>query len=142
MENKNTNQGIFINGKGQVIKMFQLLSDSEKERLIEKIKVRNPMLASELLQESYSFDDLQRLSDDNLHSIFTEINAKILGLAIKGSSEAFQRRVLSLAPREYAEEAYETLVSNIRDERIHVERARKKLIDTIISLNKRGLLRL
>ncbi len=142
MENKTVSQGIFINGKGQVIKMFQLLSDSEKEKLIAKIKIRNPALANELLQESYTFEDLQRLTDSNIIDLFPHVDAQILGLALKGASVSLQKRVLSLAERSYAERAYDTLIANLRDERIHMERAQKKVIDTIIVLNKKGLLSL
>ncbi|MFZ8933134.1 MAG: FliG C-terminal domain-containing protein [Bacteriovoracaceae bacterium] len=142
MENKTTSQGIFINGKAQVIKMFQLLNDSEKEMLITKIRVKNPSLANELLQESYSFEDLNRLSDDNIRSIFQHIDAQILGLALKESSIGLQKRALSLAERSYAERAYETLILDIKDEKIHIERARKKVIDTIMALNKKNLLRI
>ncbi|MDH5581387.1 MAG: hypothetical protein OEY33_05725 [Bdellovibrionales bacterium] len=140
MENKPASQGIFINGKAQVIKMFQLLSDREKEMLITKIRVKNPSLANELLQESYTFEDLNRLSDENIKVIFDHIDAQILGLALKDSTLALQKRILSLAERSYAERAYETLISNIRDEKIHMERARAKVIDTIMVLNKKRLL--
>ncbi len=140
MENKPASQGIFINGKAQVIKMFQLLSDREKEMLITKIRVKNPSLANELLQESYTFEDLNRLSDENIKVIFDHIDAQILGLALKDSTLALQKRILSLAERSYAERAYETLISNIRDEKIHMERARTKVIDTIMVLNKKRLL--
>ncbi|MBT6325851.1 MAG: hypothetical protein HOJ35_07765, partial [Bdellovibrionales bacterium] len=57
----NKQEGIFLNGKGQVIKMLQSMEINERKNLINLIKKKNPQLANELSQNSVNFNDFSRL---------------------------------------------------------------------------------
>lgn len=135
-EEKNKEQGIFINGKGQIIKMLQYLSSEEKEKLLANIRVRNPALANELNQESISFNDFQRANDQIISRILSRINSTIMGVALKGSDEKFQRRVLSLATRSYAEEAYAVLLRPLNNEDIAIQKTRAKITEALMGIAK------
>lgn len=137
MENKEEKQGeIFINGKGQVVKMLQFLTSKERNRLLDNIRHRNPTLARELIQESSTFEDFKNATDDEILSILGEINPTILGLGLKGESEDFQRRILSLVPRSYAEKAFEILNNTITNENQAMKRAKIKMLGAFIQLRK------
>lgn len=128
---------VFINGKAQIIEMLKFMSPAERDKLIQNIRVRNSQLADELLEQSLTFSSLDELSDEDLSLIFNTISAPILGVALKGAGRNFQRRVLSLAPRDYAEKAYEIMMTTISNEKRDVTRAQNKVISNLASVFKR-----
>jgi flagellar motor switch protein FliG len=134
--------GVFLNGKSQIIEMLKYMNSNEKSALLNNIKVRNPQLAAELIERSLSFNDLNKLQDHDLGLIFNYTAPQILGIALKDVSKSFQKRILSLAPRNYAEEAYGILVRPISNEKKNIQQAQRKIVDTLISLNKRKQLSL
>ncbi len=55
---ESTQQGLFINGKAQVIEMLKFMQPEEREVLLRNIKARNPQLAMELTENCLTFSDL------------------------------------------------------------------------------------
>jgi flagellar motor switch protein FliG len=137
MEANNSNQGVFINGKAQIIEMLQHMPRDERSKLLKNLKVRNPQLAEELSESCFTFNDLDSLNDYELQMIFNYISAPILGMALKNIERAFQRRLLSLASRDYAEEAFKVLKTPYSNEKRDIKRAQHKIIETLASLKKR-----
>jgi flagellar motor switch protein FliG len=135
--NNNSPSGIFINGKAQIIEMLQHMPREERAKLLKNLKVRNPQLADELTEQCFTFNDLDNLEDHELQMIFQYITAPILGMALKNVERAFQRRLLSLAGREYAEEAFRVLKTSYSTEKRDVKRAQNKIIEVLVSLKKR-----
>ena len=72
--------------------------------------------------------------------LFQQVNPSILGISLKGSPIKYQKKVLSLAPREYAEKAFQMMTSKINDEDNPIIKSRQKVIDSLGSLNKMGLI--
>lgn len=138
MDQNTQSQSVFLNGKAQIIEMLQIMSEAEKEMLLKHIKMRNPQLASELKEKSLTFSHINQLDDASLRSIFPYIKAPILGMALKDTEPQFQRRVLKLAPRNYAEEAYNILVTPMANEKRDSARAQKKVLEILISLHRKG----
>lgn len=137
MIENNKTEGYFLNGKAQIIEMLRLMSGKDRARLIQSVKHRNPSLAEELMEKCVSFRDLERLGNHELNLIFNHVDAPILGLALKGSPITFQRRVLSLAQREYAEKAYHVLVANISDEDVRISKAQERVLTTLAKFLKK-----
>lgn len=133
----NTQAGIFINGKAQIIEMLQHMKREERTKLLQNLKMRNPQLAEELMEQCFTFNDLDTLRDDELVRVFSYISAPILGMALKNVETSFQRRLLSLAEREYAQEAFRVLKTPYSTEKRDVPRAQNKIIEVLISLKKR-----
>lgn len=138
MENKEPT-GVFLNGKAQIIEMLQLMGTEERERLLANIRMRNPALANELIEKSLKFSDLGRLSDDHLLPLFNYVKAPIMGIALKNTDEDFQRRILSIAPRTYAEEAYSILITPIMNESRDSKRAQDKVLSVFNTIAKRRM---
>lgn len=137
MEANNSNQGVFINGRAQIIEMLQHMPREERSKLLKNLKVRNPQLAEELSESCFTFNDLDSLNDYELQMIFNYISAPILGMALKNIERAFQRRLLSLADRAYAEEAFKVLKTPYSNEKRDIKRAQNKIIETLASLKRR-----
>ncbi|MBT3585123.1 MAG: hypothetical protein HN509_09455 [Halobacteriovoraceae bacterium] len=129
--------GVFINGKAQIVEMLQYMNPEEKEVLLKNIRVRNSQLADELGQKSVQFEDLFRLSDHEINTVLQYVNASIVGIALKRTSQKYQRRLLSIAPREYAEKAYQTMMARLNNEKRDVGRAQAKVLSVLGSLIKR-----
>jgi flagellar motor switch protein FliG len=131
--------GIFLNGKNKLIKMFQLLTEEEKSSLLEKVGRKNPKLAEELKFKSITFKKMFSLNDKSIRLVINQVNPSILGISLKGSPINQQRRILSLAKRDYAEKAFSMLTTSINDEEKSIIKSQQKVIASIGSLNKMGL---
>ena len=127
---------IFINGRSKAFEIIQMLNENERTGILNKIKLKNPKLAEELMQNSYSFKDIAKLKDPEIQSIFSKIPPQVFGVALRNLNVDFQRRVLTLAPRKYAESAFETLTGNLGDEATHVKRARNRVSEIVIEIIK------
>ena len=130
-------QGLFINGKAQVIEMLKYMQPEERETLLRNIKARNPQLAMELTENCLTFNDLNRLGDEELTLIFSYVKPAVWGLALKNTPRDFQRRILTLAPREYAEAAYQILTTSLKNEERDTQRAQQKIVSILGNLMKR-----
>ena len=93
----NNSATVFLNGKAQIIEMLQHMPREERVKLLKNIKIRNPQLAEELTQHSYTFSDISLLSDNELESIFRYVTAPIVGMALKEVDRNPQRRILYLS---------------------------------------------
>lgn len=129
--------GVFLNGRAQVIEMLQMLSPQERERILNHVRIKNPALASELVEESVCFEDIGRLNQRELVMLLQYITPVVLGMALKGSESQFQRRILSSAPRQYAEEAFDIMMTPLENERTNIRRAQQKVIEICIQLRRR-----
>lgn len=136
-QNSDANKGIFLNGKGQIIEMLQQMEGAAKEKLLKNISVRNPTMARELEERSFSFNSLVNLSNHQLRLITSNLNSQILGIALKGCHPQLQRKILSVAPREYAEEAYEILVGRFKNDQKDILRAQEKVLAVVVTLMRR-----
>ncbi|MBL6990076.1 MAG: hypothetical protein ISR65_09875 [Bacteriovoracaceae bacterium] len=134
--------GVFLNGKAQVIEMLKFMNNAERKKLLRNIRLRNPQLAEELTAKSLTFSSISALSNHELKLVFQHINPQILGIALKNIEQALQRKILSLAPRDYAESAYSILISPIKNEFKDIQRAQSKIMGVLASLNQRKQLNL
>jgi len=129
---------IFINGRAQIIEMLQIMPVAEKEKLLRNIRARNPQLAQELMVQSLTFEQIARLADNELLTLIEAVKPVVWGVALKGQKQEFQRRILSLAPRQYAEEAYGYLMATLQNEKRDVKRAQTKIIEILVGLSRRS----
>jgi len=137
MEQNQAPGGVFLNGRKQIVEMLKFMQPAERDTLLKNIKLRNPQMARELIAESISFNDLNRLRNEDLNVIFKYIQPEILGMALKTVSQELQRRVLSLAPRPYAEQAFGILSTPMNRPR-DIERAQEKIVSVLASLNRKN----
>ena len=134
---QHTPSGIFLNGRAQVIEMLQMLSPKERERILNHVRIKNPTLASELVEESVCFEDISRLGQRELAHLFQYLTPVIIGMALKGVDAAFQRKILTQAPRQYAEEAFDIMMTPLENERTNIRRAQQKVIEIAVQLRRR-----
>jgi flagellar motor switch protein FliG len=133
----NEQQGIFINGRQQIIEMLQFMNEKEKNKLLNNIKLRNSVMAKELSEQSLSFNSLEQLSSAALVKIFSTSNPAIIGLALYNVSASFQKKVLSSMDRDQAEQAFTIMSKNLESKKHECKRAQEKLLQNAINLSRR-----
>lgn len=133
----NSEQTVFINGRAQVIEMLQYMDPASRKTLIKNIKLKNPALANELIEKSLVFDNIDSLSDHELRILINYVQSPIMGMALKAVNQDLQRRILGLAPREYAEKAYAIMIKPLASENTHVKKAQNRVLEVLIALSKK-----
>lgn len=134
--------GIFLNGRAQIVELLQFMSDSERKKLLNNIKGRNAIMARELSEQSLSFRDLFQLDDQVVRRILQNINPTIIGLALFMSPTKIQRKTLTLMDRNDAEEAFHIMNQNLSHKKTECQKAQNKILQTAVQLSRRNLISL
>ena len=140
MSQKNGENGVFINGKKQVIELLQSMDASDKAKLLKNLRSRNPSLAKELTESCISFESLWDLSDECLKTVVSQIQPTILGLALSFVHVKNQRRVLSLISREMALKAFDILQKDLTNNRSECIKAQNKILELALTLYRNRII--
>lgn len=136
MSQKNLENGIYINGKAQVVELLKNMSASDKSKLLKNLRLRRPDLAKELTESCITFESLWDLNDEELRTIISQVKPQILGLALSLSHVRNQRRALSLISREMAVKAFEIMQRDLSANRNECLKAQQKIVELAINLNR------
>lgn len=140
MSPKNDENGVFINGKRQVIELLQRMDSGDKARLLKNLKTRNPALAKELTESCISFESIWYLDDDCLKTVVSQVQPTILGLALSLVNVKNQRRALSLISRDQAIRAFEIMKKDLSANRNECLRAQQKVLELAVHLNRNKII--
>jgi flagellar motor switch protein FliG len=130
-------KGIFINGKKQIIEMLQFMPNAEREKLLQNLKMRNPSMAKELSEKSFSFEDIFRLDRDFLAKVLNQINPTIIGLALYNTTPSNQRTALQLIQRSNAERAFHVMNQDLSGKKVECSKAQSKIVSYAITLSRK-----
>jgi flagellar motor switch protein FliG len=136
----NAENGIFINGKKQVIELLKTMEAADKARLLKNLRVRNPSLAKELTESCISFESIWDLNDESLKTIVSQVQPAILGLALSLVHVKNQRRVLSLISREMALKAFDIMQKDLTSNRSECMRAQQKILELAMNLHRNRII--
>lgn len=139
-QQKNNENGIFINGKKQVIELLQKMDAADKTRLLKNLRTRNPALAKELTESCISFESIWDLDDECLKTVVSQVQPAILGLALSLVHVKNQRRALSLISRETALKAFEIMQKDLTSNRSECARAQHKILELAINLHRNRII--
>lgn len=140
MSQKNTENGVFINGKRQVIELLQRMDGPDKARLLKNLRTRNPVLAKELTESCISFESIWDLDDEGLKTVVSQVQPAILGLALSLVHTKNQRRALSLISRQMAIKAFEIMQKDLTSNRSECIRAQQKILELALSLHRNRII--
>ncbi len=140
MTAKTNENGIFINGKGQVIELLQQMNAADKSKLLKNLRLRNPTLAKELTESCISFESIWDLDEAGLKTVVSQVQPAILGLALSLVHVKNQRRALGLIPRESAVRAFEIMQKDLTGNRNECIRAQQKVLDLALSLHRNRII--
>jgi len=132
--------GIFINGKQQVIELLQRMDSPDKARLLKNLRTRNPALAKELTESCISFESIWDLDDEGLKTVVSQIQPAILGLALSLVHVKNQRRALSLISRDMALKAFDIMQKDLTSNRNECFRAQTKVLELAMNLHRNRII--
>jgi flagellar motor switch protein FliG len=135
-QQNNSEKGIFINGKKQVIELLQQMDASDKAKLLKNLRLRNPTLAKELTESCINFESIWDLNDESLKTVVSQVQPAILGLALSLVHVKNQRRVLSLISREQALKAFDIMQKDLTGNRNECIRAQQKILELAMNLSR------
>jgi flagellar motor switch protein FliG len=140
MNDKKVENGIFINGKKQVIELLQKMDSGDKAKLLKNLKSRNPTLAKELTELCISFESIWDLNDACIKTVVSQVQPAILGLALSLVHVKNQRRVLSLISREMALKAFDIMQKDLTGNRSECMRAQQKILELALNLHRNKII--
>lgn len=140
MTAKTNENGVFINGKRQVIELLQQMDAADKARLLKNLRIRNPSLAKELTESCISFNSIWDLDDAGLKTVVSQMQPTILGLALSLVHPKNQRRALSLIPRDQAVRAFEIMQKDLSANRNECQRAQQKILELAMNLHRNRII--
>lgn len=140
MSDTNEKNGVYLNGKNQIIELFKHLEQGHKSKILQHLRSRNPALAKELSETTFSYQNIWELDDESLSQILTHSKPVILGLALSLSHPKQQRRALALLSREKALKAYEIMTKDLSHHRRECIKAQEKVLETAIELSRRKVI--
>lgn len=140
MSQKNTENGIFINGKKQVIELLQKMDAGDKARLLKNLRNRNPSLAKELTESCISFESIWDLDEECLKTVVSQVQPAILGLALSLVHVKNQRRALSLISRDQAIKAFDIMQKDLTSNRNECFRAQQKILELALNLHRNRII--
>ena len=100
----------FQGGVKEAAKMLAGLSKSAREKVLELISKKDPLMAQTLHKSMYTFDDLQYLTPMMLIELMRSIKMNDMGLALRIASPALKDLVLMNSPRGMRQEIEELLL--------------------------------
>ena len=100
----------FQGGVKEAAKMLAGLSKSAREKVLELISKKDPLMAQTLHKSMYTFDDLQYLTPMMLIELMRSIKMNDMGLALRIASPALKDLVLMNSPRGMRKEIEELLL--------------------------------
>lgn len=136
MSQNNSENGVFINGKNQVIELLQKMDSADKAKLLKNLRLRNPVLAKELTESCISFESIWDLDDEGLKTIISQVQPAILGLALSLVHVKNQRRALGLISRQTAMKAFEIMQKDLSGNRNECHRAQQKIVELALNLHR------
>lgn len=140
MSYKNAENGIFINGKKQVIELLQKMDAGDKARLLKNLRNRNPSLAKELTESCISFESIWDLNEECLKTVISQVQPAILGLALSLVHVKNQRRALSLISRDQAIKAFDIMQKDLTANRSECFRAQQKILELALNLHRNRII--
>lgn len=100
----------FQGGVKEAAKMLAGLSKSAREKVLEIISKKDPVMAEALHKSMYTFEDLKYLTQVMLIELLREIKISDMGLALRISSNDLKDFILKNSPRGMRQEMEEILM--------------------------------
>lgn len=125
-------------GLTTVADLLNAMDKTVSRELLTNLEARNAELASSIRKKMFTFEDLLLLPGSAIQRIMREIDMRDLTLALKKSSDALKKLMLSNISRRAAETVNEELsmMTNVKPR--DVEAAQFRIIDVVRKLESEG----
>lgn len=114
------------------------MEGSADKNVVDMISHRNPELADEIKKLLFTFDDIVYVNDEAFRKILTEIDNRVIALALKTANEAIEKKFFSNVSKRVGDavrEEKELLGPRLLSE---VEAAQQQIVDAVKRLEAKG----
>jgi len=135
-------QGNQFGGVKSLAEIINLVGTSVEKSILDTLTEKNPVLAQEVKNLMFVFEDIVTLEDRSIQGVLTEVDQKDLAMALKSAPEEVQKKIFKNMSDRAATITREEMgymgPVKIRD----VEAAQQKILDVIRDREAKGLLEL
>jgi flagellar motor switch protein FliG len=118
--------------------MLRCLEKEERMEVLAALEENEPETGRRVKELLYHFDDLLRIHDRSMQRLLSEIDAKTLGLALKGANQAITEKVLNNLSKRARESLTEEMAFLTTVPIAQVRQAQKMVVDLIQRLDQAG----
>jgi flagellar motor switch protein FliG len=129
-----------VGGVGAVAEMLNVSERSVERNIMDQLSKDNPELMDEIRRLMFVFEDVVKLSDRDVQSLLKNVETSHWAMALKGSSQALQEKVMKNMSSRAAENLKEEMdyLGTVRVS--EVEAVQQKIVDVIRHLEDTGQL--
>tara|TARA_B100000282_G_C31685127_1_gene468615 strand:- start:760 stop:1185 length:426 start_codon:yes stop_codon:yes gene_type:complete len=111
-------------GESLAAALLNELDMGSESQLLEGLRQRRPALAERVEERMFSFDQLTRLSGDDLRTVLEQFEAETIHFAVQGSSGELRERMLAVLQEVYPD--YRAVAG--RADLAQIKRAQQELL--------------
>jgi flagellar motor switch protein FliG len=131
-----------LGGVKPAAEIINMLGASLETSVLDYIRGADHDLAQKILDNMFTFDDLERLDDKAVQSLLKEIQTESLVIALKGASPELRDKIFKNMSTRAAESLREDLESRGPVRVADVEAEQKELLKTVRRLADEGVIML
>jgi flagellar motor switch protein FliG len=118
---------IRIGGRSDAAKIVTRLPKGIDQRVLKRLKKRDRMLAQEIEDDMFVFDDLAALDVKNLGSLLRSVDTPLLTLALRGAASTTVEKMLGCLSARAAQTIRDEMAEAAPAKRAEVEEAQKAI---------------
>lgn len=130
--------GESVGGIEVVAEILNLLDRATEKKILATLETENPPLASQIKSFLFTFEDVLKLTDNDLRSVLKEIDSSTLVLALKAASDELKEKIFSNISQRAAEMLNDEMEFMGPVRLKNVEEAQSRIIDVVVRLDEAG----
>jgi flagellar motor switch protein FliG len=127
-----------LGGVKTAAEIINMLGSSVETSVLDYIREADGELAQKIMDNMFTFDDLEKLDDKGIQSLLREVQSESLVIALKGASPELREKVFRNMSTRAAETLREDLESRGPVRLSEVEAEQKELLKTVRRLADEG----
>ena len=128
----------FTGGIPTIVNILNRVDRGTEKHILEELEKEDAELAEEIRQQMFIFEDITSLDNASIQRVIREIESKDLALALKGSSEEVQERIMRNLSKRAATMLKEEMEYMGPVRLSEVEDAQQKVVNMIRQLDESG----
>ncbi len=129
-----------LGGVKPAAEIINMLGASLETSVLDYIRANDNDLAQKILDNMFTFDDLERLDDKGIQSLLKEIQTESLIIALKGATPELREKIFKNMSTRAAESLREDLESRGPVRVAEVEAEQKELLKVVRRLSDEGVI--
>jgi len=127
-----------LGGVKTAAEIINLLGSSVETSVLDYIREADNELAQKIMDNMFTFDDLEKLDDKGIQALLKEVQSESLVIALKGASPELREKVFKNMSTRAAETLREDLESRGPVRLSEVEAEQKEMLKTVRRLADEG----